>query len=311
MVAVFISNCGAVDRLNYLQALIDNGVTVHSFGSCMNNKNFDSLKNLPTEKFSKKQSAAARYKFTFSFENSRTEDYVTEKLFGPLVAGSVPIYQGAPNAKKFAPTNHSAIFSDDFDSPKSLAKYLLMLDKNDELYQQYLQWKTLGPSPDWISLIDLSIVHSECRFCIRTADLHRKEIGEVVTGPFVEQNKVEMEKYRDKLALMLKVRERGTFYLKRIHLEELSIKELFKKISEKFDSSKLPIHSIYDLWDRSRTPITTDIEVENLEEGQELEIIFQDFENPNRGSYSIWYAEKKKEDLKNNFDNFKKDFNLQ
>lgn len=38
----------------------------------------------------KVKSIIPKYKFTFAFENSETDDYVTEKLFGPLAAGSVP-----------------------------------------------------------------------------------------------------------------------------------------------------------------------------------------------------------------------------
>jgi hypothetical protein len=66
------------------------------------------------DRLTSKKDIITKYKFTFAFENSNTNDYVTEKLFGPLEAGSVPIYQGAPNAKKFAPDDHSVIFADDF-----------------------------------------------------------------------------------------------------------------------------------------------------------------------------------------------------
>jgi hypothetical protein len=38
----------------------------------------------------RKRNIIESYKFTFSFENSETEDYVTEKMFGPLEAGSIP-----------------------------------------------------------------------------------------------------------------------------------------------------------------------------------------------------------------------------
>jgi hypothetical protein len=37
-----------------------------------------------------KMNIAAKYKFTMAFENSETDDYVTEKMFQPLVIGSVP-----------------------------------------------------------------------------------------------------------------------------------------------------------------------------------------------------------------------------
>ncbi len=33
-----------------------------------------------------------------------------------------------------------------------------------------------------MALVDLANVHSNCRLCIRTADLHRKEVGPVKKG---------------------------------------------------------------------------------------------------------------------------------
>lgn len=38
----------------------------------------------------RKTELLSHYKFTFTFENSQEEDYVTEKVFDALVAGSVP-----------------------------------------------------------------------------------------------------------------------------------------------------------------------------------------------------------------------------
>jgi hypothetical protein len=66
---------------------------------------------------------------------------------------------------------------------------------------EYLSWKYDGPDKDWIALIDLSVVHSSCRYCIRAGDIDRKNIGEVVTGPFEEENQAEMSKYEGKAAL--------------------------------------------------------------------------------------------------------------
>lgn len=39
----------------------------------------------------------ARYKFIVSIENSVCDDYITEKLWRPLIAGVVPIYFGSPS----------------------------------------------------------------------------------------------------------------------------------------------------------------------------------------------------------------------
>jgi glycoprotein 3-alpha-L-fucosyltransferase len=48
-------------------------------------------------------------KFTLAFENSATEDYVTEKLFQPLIAGSVPVVYGPPNLEELEPGPNSLI----------------------------------------------------------------------------------------------------------------------------------------------------------------------------------------------------------
>lgn len=44
-------------------------------------------------------SLIAKYKFTLSFENAVGDDYLTEKLWRPLIVGSVPVYLGSPSVK--------------------------------------------------------------------------------------------------------------------------------------------------------------------------------------------------------------------
>ena len=60
----------------------------------------------------------AGYKFTLAFENAVAEDYVTEKLYHPLVAGSVPVYLGAPNVGQLVPASDCYIDVNDFSGPQ-------------------------------------------------------------------------------------------------------------------------------------------------------------------------------------------------
>lgn len=48
----------------------------------------------------------ARYKFVIAYENSVCEDYITEKLWRPLILGVVPIYFGAPNVQVIINTSY-------------------------------------------------------------------------------------------------------------------------------------------------------------------------------------------------------------
>ena len=54
------------------------------------------------------------YYFNLAMENSVALDYVTEKLYDPLLVGVVPVYKGAPNVENFVPP-HTIIKFDDFE----------------------------------------------------------------------------------------------------------------------------------------------------------------------------------------------------
>lgn len=56
----------------------------------------------------------------------------------------IPIVLGAKKEEynRMLP-KHSFIHVDDFESPKHLAEYLNILDKNDTLYNEYFKWKSV------------------------------------------------------------------------------------------------------------------------------------------------------------------------
>lgn len=126
------------DRDTYIRELMKY-VTIDSYGPCVNNKKipqdidgFHKLSSKPYYHF------LARYKFQIAFENCLCQDYMTEKLFRPLMLGSVPIYLGSEKAQDFMPTKKSVIMIYDFQSPKDLADYIIKLNNDDNLYNEYL-----------------------------------------------------------------------------------------------------------------------------------------------------------------------------
>jgi len=106
-----------------------------------------------------------------------------------------------------------------------------------------------------------------------------------------------MEDFKDSIALMLKVRERGKFWLRRIHLEELTMEELFRKIYAKWNTTEVgEIFGVYKLWDNHRRYLKTDKEVMGLEEAEELEVIFSNPGSKDRASYTKWWYEKQQKE---------------
>ena len=88
----------------------------------------------------------SKYKFYLAFENSNCVDYITEKFFvNGLKYNILPIVMGARKEDyvRSAPEK-SFIHVDDFSGPEELAKYLRLLDTDDDLYNEYFRWKGTG-----------------------------------------------------------------------------------------------------------------------------------------------------------------------
>ncbi|XP_043709466.1 putative fucosyltransferase-like protein isoform X3 [Telopea speciosissima] len=160
LAAAFISNCAARNfRLQALEGLEKSNIKIDSYGGCHRNR--DGRVN--------KVETLKRYKFSLAFENSGEEDYVTEKFFQSLVAGSVPVVVGAPNIQEFAPSPGSVLHIKELNDVPSVAKTMKYLAENDDAYNQSLRWKYEGPSDSFKALVDMAAVHSSCRLCIHLA----------------------------------------------------------------------------------------------------------------------------------------------
>lgn len=112
-------------------------IRIDSYGRFLNNRRIPAGEKGELTK----EQIIAPYRFCIAFENARDFDYVTEKLYGPLLAGTVPIYRGAPNVAALSPGADSFIDADDFASPGELAAYLRHLAQTPEEYARYFEWR--------------------------------------------------------------------------------------------------------------------------------------------------------------------------
>ncbi|KAG0501876.1 hypothetical protein HPP92_001948 [Vanilla planifolia] len=231
LAAAFISNCGAHNfRLQVLEMLEKLNITVDSYGSCHRNHdgNVDKVDTLK------------HYKFSLAFENSNEEDYVTEKFFQSLVAGTVPVVVGAPNIQDFAPSPASVLHIRELDDVNAIANTMKYLVANPAAYSKMLSWKFEGPSDSFKALLDMAAVHSSCRLCIHVATkIHNEEEN---LAPFQKRPC----KCHGKMGTWyhLYVRERGRFHMESVFLSsrDLSLQALKSAVVRKFKSlNHIPI----------------------------------------------------------------------
>jgi hypothetical protein len=86
-VVLFTSNCkaaGATQRYKYIEELMKH-IEVHSYGSCLKNRDEPSMPNDPTwppiaQRRARKIKVLSNYKFYLAFENAPIDDYVSEKV---------------------------------------------------------------------------------------------------------------------------------------------------------------------------------------------------------------------------------------
>lgn len=163
--AFISSHVNKSGRLQYLIGMMK-VLGVHSYGRM--------IPNMPSRDdygHQFKLDTISKYKFTIAFENAIAADYVTEKFYDPLIAGSVPVYLGAPNISDFAPGENSFINTAEWESPESLARYLIELSRDDEHYAGYFEWKNKPFLPKFRELLELKKIHPFVRLCRKLDEL--------------------------------------------------------------------------------------------------------------------------------------------
>ncbi|CAF1280371.1 unnamed protein product, partial [Didymodactylos carnosus] len=162
------SNCKTLsDRTEYMLELMKY-IDVDNYGSCGQNilslpkhivKIQDSegrnLKDRDSYNWEAgKLALSSEYLFTVAIENGLNHDYITEKLWHPLVAGSVPIYLGAPNVADWLPCENCIIDLRKFKTPKDAALHLKAVAMNRTLYETYHQWRNKPVTKTFQTMLD-------------------------------------------------------------------------------------------------------------------------------------------------------------
>ena len=137
-IAWAVSNCGH-QRDQLAKKFNEFGLHIDNFGNCR----FPFAKS---RYFSRSvKSPYHEYKFVFAAENRLCEDYVTEKYWSHAFdnnVNAIPIVLGGSNYSNPAiAIPGSFIDALKFTSPKTLAEYLLIVDKNDTLFNEYFKWR--------------------------------------------------------------------------------------------------------------------------------------------------------------------------
>ena len=268
----FVSNCVSwrVAFLNSMTtALREARKSVHHYGTCLHNSHPSSGGFVKTlSKYKEKSALALQHSYTFAFENSEKEGYVTEKMFYLLADGIVPIYRGAPDIRKYLPSRECAVLVHPHDTPHQVAQQLLR--ENQTSYEKRSEWRTSKLELAWVSRMDLSTRHSNCRLCIR--------IQSIASPPPTTG---------------LWIRERGLFN----HLlvpntwksDSVTIETVFldwvyildNNLTTHDKSMKIvggfTILEVYRTWDIHKCRIETLLDLQMLPAGTELEVVL---ENP-------------------------------
>ncbi|XP_063955505.1 alpha-(1,3)-fucosyltransferase fut-1-like [Lytechinus pictus] len=135
LIAWMASNCRRLSwRRGELVEELKNFLPIDTFGKC---GDLGKLTDIEGKK------VLADYKFYLALENSECREYITEKTWRTcLQNGIVPIVYGSPRKdyERILPPN-SFIYLEDFSSIGDFVEFIYKLDKDDERYNRYFDWK--------------------------------------------------------------------------------------------------------------------------------------------------------------------------
>lgn len=131
-----------------------------------------------SERWAARKAAIMRsYRVCIAIENSNAQDYVTEKAWGALATGCVPVYLGAPNARtEFFPSPKSAIFVEDYPTVEALAAEVQRVLTDEAAWREYTAWRQLPfeqLAPGYRALVtagERGLPHPRCQLCQILAD---------------------------------------------------------------------------------------------------------------------------------------------
>ena len=103
--------------------------------------------------------------FYAAFENEESDGYLTEKIWGSLASGTLPIFYGAKDVKDYMPDPKSIIVVNDFDNLTALEHHIRYLIRNRSAYMEYFSWKRKPLSKYFKKKWNFAHVHSACRVC--------------------------------------------------------------------------------------------------------------------------------------------------
>lgn len=266
--ASFVSNCRAW-RQNFLRALTaavhrrSNMSEVHHYGHCLRNAHSPYTAR---GKYKEKDALALQHRYVFSFENSETPGYVTEKLFYMLSAGAVPVYRGASDVRRMLPASDAAVVVASDRTPDEVAE--LLLRENATQYAARRAWRVEAWQPKFLANLDYAVWHSTCRACVRVRSM---EVGLKERGVWVrEQGFVEFAEVPARCA-------EGDMVAWLVCVG--SVVEAHVPAAEKAwrPQGVGVVVQVYRAWDRAKCEIVAMEDVWGLPAGSELEVVM---ENP-------------------------------
>ncbi|ELU12069.1 hypothetical protein CAPTEDRAFT_44978, partial [Capitella teleta] len=133
MAAWIVSNCNSDSRREVYVDELRKYVQVDEYGACGTDTHCGTY---PKGAECIDRLLEKDYKFYLAFENGFCSEYYTEKIGKILDLNVIPVVMGSINYTEILPKDAFIDFKD-FRSAAQLAKFLIYLDSNDTLYNEY------------------------------------------------------------------------------------------------------------------------------------------------------------------------------